>query len=78
VETTNQRKEFKPMLTRGKYYRNNESKEKGHQKILSFFIDISFLLFFFFFFFVLNLVHDFNLVHVTKQRQGIKNTNETR
>jgi hypothetical protein len=27
METTNQRKEFKPIPTAGKYYRNNKSKE---------------------------------------------------
>jgi hypothetical protein len=28
METTNQRKEFKPIPTAGKYYRNNKSKER--------------------------------------------------
>ena len=73
-----------------KYYKNNESKEEDKRKqyfglrelklqiiffFFLFFFDVSFFFFFFFFF---NLVHDFNLVHITKQEQGIKNIKGTR
>jgi hypothetical protein len=52
-------------------------KEKDTRKyiLFFFFLDVSLSLSLFFF---LNLVYDFNLMHDTKQRQGIKNTNETR
>ena len=46
-----------------------------------FFFDVSFFSLFFFYFFIFfffNLVHDFNLVHITKQEQGIKNIKGTR
>ena len=73
-----------------KYYKNNESKEEDKTKqyfglrelklqtIFFYFLFFSNVSFFLMFFFFGNLVHDFNLVHVTKQEQRIMNIKGTR